>query len=393
MTKTNYSSDFEIILKENSASVSKENDLNFLKQQDKSTVISDVEQNEVNKPQSDEHIKDIQEDLYEYEDTDNDNNIKVFDKEVIEEIVSVNTSSVDNVILNLDKISQTAFNADRNITLYQGITRKIAMESRVSKKEINALVSINFDFNQMNEKGEQIRGTEKLTPFDRIVLDAVHTLYFEGHNEYITTSMVFHVMAGDKDKFISPKYAEEINNSLIKLLFTHITIDASEEAKMYPALKNFKYHSTILPGDMIQAKLNGTEVACIHIHTKPILYLYAQYKKQVSKIDINIIKKPFTKDKKESKEQMTLLYYLLRRIIALKSLSNRIRYETLYHEFGYSDASSKNKFDLRKRAKTILDLWKGVLFGNIEFIDYTEEKDGKTPCAIILNYKIVKQKQ
>lgn len=86
---------------------------------------------------------------------------------------------------------------------------------------------------------------------------------------------------------------------------------------MYPGLKDFKYHSTILPGDMIQAKINGTEAACIHIHTKPVLYLYAKHKKQVSKIYIKVIKMLFSNVRKESKEKMTLLYYLLRRIIAI----------------------------------------------------------------------------
>lgn len=85
-----------------------------------------------------------------------------------------------------------------------------------------------------------------------------------------------------------------------------------------------------------------------------------------------------------------LLYYLLRRIIALKSLQNKIKYETLYHEFGYDNAPRKNKFDLRKRAKAILDSWKGVIFGDIQLIDYTEEKDGKTPYEIILRYKLIK---
>lgn len=320
---------------------------------------------------------------------------KKTDKELIQDIENSSTSFVNNITLDLNKISQIAFSSEKNITLYQEMPRRIAMEARGSKKEINTLVSINFDTDGMNEKGKHIKGTEKLTPFDRIVLDAVNTLYFKGNNEYITTSMVFHVMAGNKDKFMSPKYAEEINNSLIKLLFTHITIDASEEASMYPELKNFKYHSTFLPGDMVQAKLNGTEVACIHIYTRPILYLYAKHKKQVSEIDIDIIQKPFLTDRKESKEQMTILYYLLRRIIALKSLSNIIKYETLYREFGYVDASRKEKFRLRERIKRILDSWKGAIFGDIKFIDYTEAFLGRAPQEIIINYeiKIVKQEK
>lgn len=72
-----------------------------------------------------------------------------------------------------------------------------------------------------------------------------------------------------------------------------------------------------------------------------------------------------------------------------KSLTNKIKYETLYRDFGYSDAPRKNKFDLRKRAKAILDAWKGTIFGDIQFVRYTKEKEGKTPTEIVLQYKIV----
>ncbi|MBR1438813.1 MAG: hypothetical protein IJ587_09790 [Synergistaceae bacterium] len=310
-------------------------------------------------------------------------------EELIQDIISINTSYVYNIVLDLNKISSVVFNPEKNLTLYRGHFQRIAMERKGSKKEINALVSINFDSKTMREKGLSIHGNEKLTPFDKIVLDAVNTLYFEGHNEYITTAMVFHVMAGDKNKFMSKEYSEKINNSLIKLLFTHITIDASEEAQMYPKLKDFKYHSTILPGDMVQAKLNGTEVACIHIYRTPPLFLYASHKNQISKIDIALIQKPFAGGK-ESQESMALLYYLLRRIIAVKSLSNAIKYETLYHELGKDNATRKVKFLIRESAKKILDAWKGSIFGDIKFIGYSEKNLGKTPYEVILDYKYQK---
>ena len=311
-------------------------------------------------------------------------------EELIQDIISVNTSYVDNIVLDLNKVSNIAFNPEKNLALYKGNLQRIAMERKGSKKEINALVSINFDSKAMKEKGLSIHGTEKLAPFDKIVLDAVNTLYFEGHNEYITTDMVFHVMTGNINKRITPKYSEEINNSLIKLLFTHITIEASEEAQMYPNLKDFKYDSTILPGDMVRAKLNGTEVACIHIYKTPPLYLYANHKNQISKVDITLLQKPFAKGIHENQESMTLLHYLLRRIIAVKSLSNAIKYDTLYHDFGYEEAGKQYKLFFRKKIKAILDAWKGSIFGDIKFLDYSEKKLGRTPYEIILNCKYLK---
>ena len=309
--------------------------------------------------------------------------------EELHDVINKRTSYVDNMLLDINKVSHTAFNPDKNPALYQENPRKIAMERRGSKKEINTLVSINFDAEKMREEGLSIRGTEKLNQFDRSVLDAINTLYIEGKNEYITTAMVFHVLTGDPDKRMSSNYALEINNSITKLLFTHITIKANEEAIMYPELKDFEYHDTIVPGRMVKAKLNGTEVACVQVRAEPPLYLYAKKKNQISRIDLTLIKTPFASERKESSEQMSLLFYLIRRIVALKSISSRIRYDTLYHDFGYDNTTKQNKLKFRKRIKNILDDWKGHKFGDIEFVDYTEEKKGQVPYEITLEYRII----
>jgi hypothetical protein len=312
-------------------------------------------------------------------------------EEITQELVNIKTSAISKMLLDLNKISQKAFNTDVNIALYQGTPTKIAMERRGSNREINTLVAINFDSDGMTEKGLTISGTKKLTQFDRIILDAVNSLVIEGHNQFITTQMIFHVITGDINRRITPNYAQEINNSLTKLLFSHITIKANEEAVMYPQLKDFEYHDTIIPGRMVKAILNGTEVACIQVDREPPLYLYAKYKNQISQIDLSLIKLPFAGEKQENKEQMTLLYYLLRRIIALKSISNVIKYETIYHELGKDDSTRKVKFLIRESTKRILDSWKGSIFGDIEFTNYTEKILGKTPYEIILEYKIITQ--
>lgn len=315
-------------------------------------------------------------------------------EEFSQELVKVKTSYVEEMLLDINKVSQKAFNTEVNIALYQDDPIKIAMERTGSNKEINTFVAINFDSDGMKEKGLSISGTEKLTQFDRIVLDAINSLFIEGHNAYITPQMILHVITGDMNRRITPNYAKEINNSLIKLLFTHIIIKANDEAIMYPQLKNFEYHDTIVPGKMIKAQLNGTEVTCVHIRDVPPLYLYASKKNQISKIDLSLIKLPFAKDAKENKEHMTLLHYLLRRIIALKSLSNHIKYNTIYQELqelGYASATKQKKLKIRKKVKEILDAWKGALFGDIELVDYVEEKDGQVPTGVIIKF-IIKKK-
>ena len=40
---------------------------------------------------------------------------------------------------------------------------------------------------------------------------------------------------------------------------------------------------------------------------------------------------------------MTLLYYLLRKILTIKGLQHKIKYETLYRDFCYENDSKQNK--------------------------------------------------
>lgn len=162
---------------------------------------------------------------------------------------------------------------------------------------------------------------------------------------------------------------------------------------MYPALKDFSYHDTIVPGKMVKAKLNGTEVACIRVRATPPLYLYASKKKQISKVDIRLIGLPFAKETKETQEDITLLHYLLKRVVALKSISNYIKYETIYSELGYSKATKQKKLKIRKRIKEILDSWKGSFFGDIEIIDFNELKDGQVPKEIVIKFKVHKERK
>lgn len=87
----------------------------------------------------------------------------------------------------MNKITNIAFNSQKNIILYDKEEPiKIAMEHKGSKKQIKAFVAINFDAQGMKEKGLSIYDPEKLTPFDKIVLDAINTLMIEGKNLYIT---------------------------------------------------------------------------------------------------------------------------------------------------------------------------------------------------------------
>lgn len=304
---------------------------------------------------------------------------------------SIKTLKADTILIDVNKISYLAFNPEKNIDLYRDEPIKIAMEHKGSKQQINAFVAINFDAEGMKEKGLSIFGPEKLAPFDRIVLDAINTLFVEGRNRYITLNMIYHVITGSDEKVITPKYAREINNSITKMMFTHIVIKADEEYVMYKGLKDFYYDSAILPAERVTAILNGNEVACIHIERNPPLYVYANNKNQIARIDMNLMKLPFENEKRETQNYMTLVFYLLRRIIALPRANNSILYETLYHDLGYENESRKYKLDIRKKVREILTSWKNAIFGRTKITGFEEKKKNGVPYEVVIYYEIHKK--
>ena len=303
--------------------------------------------------------------------------------------ISVKTSRVKCIVMELSKAGNVTFNENERL-YYKPV--KIAMEKKGSDKQISTLVALNFNEQEMNERGLTIRTSKQLTPFDRIILDAITTLYVEGKNEYITLAMIFNVITGEP-KTMSENFAQEINDSITKMMYTRILIKADEEACMYKELKDFKYDSTLLPAERISAKLNGTITTCIHLFRTPPLYDYANRKKQIARLNISILAKPFQDEKRENKTWVILKFYLVRRIIALVHLSNKILYETVYEELGYKDSSSRVKLTLRKKIKEILTSWENanMEFGNIRLIEHKEVKRGGIPYELELSYEIIKK--
>ncbi len=314
----------------------------------------------------------------------------------IPQIIKSNTARVNAILIDTSDISEASFNPDSNEYLYTAypaiadeLEKTMSKEKPIrlgieteDEEKIESLIALNFDFEGMKNSGLSISGSERLNSFDRTVLDAITSLCIKGNNKYLTANMIFHVMAGRNDKSVSQFYAEEICNSITKLMFSHIIIrDWNNE------LNDFN----ILPANWTRAKLNGYEADCIHVNGKLSMFVYADYKSQIHEIDLELVRKTFCKNSRAHKSQMELLHFLLRKIISLKKPDNSISYETIYHELGYEDAARKSKFRLRQSAKKILDSWKGANIESVKLIDCKENKKGNIPCEITIIYRKVKK--
>lgn len=288
-----------------------------------------------------------------------------------EEIKNVITKRPSAFLTPIDKVSNKAFDG----LLNSNELVAVAMEKRGSKKEINTLVNINFN----NMKSVTINGKKELTPYDREVYDSIITLFVDGKNEVITPQMIYMTMTGKKNINISSDQVKDINNSITKLMYSDVTIDATQEAEAY-GFDSFKYSGNLLHAERITASINNNKVDAIHILKKPVLYDYAERKNQIGRVDIKLLNSPINKNK----EVIALQGYLMRRILSMKSgkLSNTILYDTIYKQLEIKAATDgalrKKKSKVREQTKKILDYWKTENF--IKY--YTENKKGNTVYSI-----------
>ena len=278
--------------------------------------------------------------------------------------------------LTTDKISNKAFlNVFTN-----GVKAVLAMEKKGSAIQVNTYVTVNYD----GLDRAKVHGVKWLTLFDRSVLDAVHTLYSVG-NRFITIDQINRVMCGKSgEEKATAGQAERINNSLTKMMYTQITIDATQEAEFF-GYNSFVYDKPVIVGERGKATLNGTTVTGIYIYSLALLS-YANNKNQIARIPLEVKDTPINKNE----NGIILQDYLIRQINYMKSggRSNRILLDNLLNDLNIIDTSKAKltSAEANNRKKTIeqitalLDYWKNAKFIN------SYDIDGKRPVKAFVIY-------
>ena len=287
-------------------------------------------------------------------------------KLTFERMISVKTTRPEEMIAVTAKVAQETFLGD----LLPGTGKRVNVQKKAQAKKnpVYTLVSISLD--DLKGQGVEIKGRRELTPFDQEIHDAFVSHALSG-NEYITDSMIFDTISGKEGATLNPKQQEAISNSITKLMYSHVKIDASEEAKKF-GLEKFVYDGSVLPGERLTVSLNGTVTECVHIFRTPPIYDYANRLSQVGRMDVKLLNSPVNKNE----ETITLQGYLYRRILSMKGsskLSPTILYETVYKQIDLSniksDSALRNKKQkIRETTKKILDFWKkeGFIKGHTE---------------------------
>ena len=277
-----------------------------------------------------------------------------------------------------------------NNKLANKITKDIVDEGQIdlivsgkkAKKEILTKVMLYYDENKI-----QISGREKFMPYDREVYDGVVSLY-EAGNELITPAMVYRAMNGltETDK-VSPQALESVEKSLDKSMSIKITIDYTDEAKLYNKdVEETTFTGHLLTSVKTRVKINGEAREAYRIYRKPILYEYAQISGQIITVSSKLLQ---TKDAVRSTDEVIVIRgYLLRQVEWIKSdksnRSDNITYQGIYDElkilkFDLGEQAYKDKTKkIRSHVRAILNEW--VDEGYI--LKYVEYKEGKTIMGV-----------
>ena len=202
-------------------------------------------------------------------------------------------------------------------------------------------------------------------------------------NNIITISQINQLLSG-KDNPRVQQQGPQIKEAMKKLTRTRIRLDVSKEAKEY----DFNADELILEDAMVSAmgykgEYNKKKIDGYIIKDPPLLLKYAQQKKQLYLVPVEMLDTPVSKNS----DAIVLQNYLLDRIQAMKNqknkkkLGNCINYDSAAeYVYGYKcdSITPKQRTRVVKSTIAMLEYWveKGLISGFQEYKGKVHRKEG-----------------
>lgn len=265
-----------------------------------------------------------------------------------------------------DNVSNTTFNAtdDKANRLKVKLGEKLQSNVKTGR---TLRTSLTIDFDAWDEDDIRLANGKTLGSFDRAVHDAVCTLYQDGHNEFITPSMIYRVITGKSASKLTENQVDAVLSSIRKLLRTFVTINESSTVKESLGLS---VESGLLDGEIIEALYYGRQTTMLRMKSTPVLLNYASSKNQITRADLEMFRIEGVKS--YSPDMIQLIQILWHRVSIMKSpsksgISRTILFSTVYKQLDlndrYSGATLYNKRSwVRKNSDLILQHWVNLGF-------------------------------
>ena len=236
-------------------------------------------------------------------------------------IPRISTSEVSDILYPLDKVNAVLWNC-----FSIGETTPLKAETdKDSRKGKQANIYVMLAFNEL----DGVKISRPLTSFDKRVFTAIANLRESG-NETMTIKQIHEVIGNQSipDKSTRNKIIESIET----MSHAVVTIDTTEENKIYPHLDRIVWESPLLHIEKIKGYSRGqiTNYA-IRILETPKLYLFAKQRKQITSAPRKLFESPISK----TEANLLLEDYIFTRIARMKNntkIPRTMLLETIYQK-------------------------------------------------------------
>ncbi len=224
---------------------------------------------------------------------------------------------------------------------------------------VEITTTINF-----NDKNIQFSGNSSITAYDKIVHDAVCSLYSAG-NDTFTPEMVYRAMNGMiESEFVSSNSVKMIVDSLEKLRLTDISIDYTGQVRMINpdnAFDTARVSGSMLMMRKVTVSTGGVTKWAYQLVSSPIVYEYSKLVKQIIPIRLELLN---TKETTRSTDTVIIIrQYILQRVELMKNKKNNmnsrlIAYDSIYELLNTPD-DRKLRATIRSQTERLLDNYVG----------------------------------
>ena len=255
----------------------------------------------------------------------------------------------EKVILPRPNITNTLLltaAAARNLVAAQshGETLPITVSPRKSRTQAQIYMNV-------QALAKTADGVAKLEPFDEGVFNAVCTLYRNGCGRFAIEDL-YKAVTGVNRVRDAAELVQAIERSIFKLATTRITIDVSEQDRLYKGRKLESINSAVLDINIVKESVirpNGEPVksTVFHVIQEPTLLTYAYKLDHFRLLPNEYMQLP--QKMKATKDNISLRYAILQATTYTgeanpkrKTYPVKIKFETLFKNAGI-DFSSENK--------------------------------------------------
>lgn len=268
-------------------------------------------------------------------------------------------------------------------------------EKKKGVKPIEVHAVLQIDPATWKAENIEIRGINAFTFYDRLVFDALCTLYHSGYS-FFTTQDVYRVMTYYKHRNISSNILSDIQDSVLKMTSCIFSLDISEEVVRRKNIKTtkrirenerfmdlkLKTKETVIETPGGGEKTTRIEVLGFTFKGKPPLLEYSEEANRLLTIpEPMLLASSVVSNSRVNVQIKAKVCHRVLNMIGDKKQQRRINYKNLLYDIGFKTESREVLRKKREVIKTILDSYKkdGIIEDYHEYKSKTGSSRGGSP--------------